>query len=1317
MRRGDLYQIVLITLGVIATFLFGAFLYREVYPEYAIYQNIYKDLEKFRSTYTGEPAPAFKDGIKQIVILDKNHGPEVVDRCVSCHVALEFEHFSPTKIAYDINGKMQLDENGFPMKISNEEYVWAKLDQKIEELLNKETNDRLIAEGKQRDVNNRLALAEQYKSLKQIKVGEKIYDVSKVLLMHPLIGRETRPFEFHPIDDTSCTACHNGNGRGLTTENAHGPVLDGQYEAEFMGHVPKFLEIDPENDPKFSKVFNHKPGHSLLFQTTPLFIGGLIEAKCIQCHKSSKNSLQDAYMIANQLAEKKKQKLDNVTQAYETELAALITLLKLKESISNIGIEATYRKLENQEKNYTLTSSELEIIKSQENFLRKYLKDEKFALVNLESKIKIMIGSSGMKSLQKDKINKKIVSNFIEDHRQDPNFHGSLFDKANAVNLEKSLIEHVLQTEENFQVMTQDQKNISSMISDVDLLTKNYKRGEELFLSQACYACHRIAGLSRGGIGPELTEEGKKYPWFIKESIVWPQADLRTSTMPNFKLDHEELEALTTFLLGQQGKTLEQSDIEYKVAIQQWDLGKRPRSWEKELIPSRIHDLDYAMEVFAIEGCAACHRLKGFESNVGFTIEKKKNDFDSIQDEKNWFKSLFPEDINGSNIVEIIEKNKDEIDKRISNDVRKDSILEKIERKFPKSLEALYSNFKFALRAKNNKANEKKEWKERVHKILMVYIQEYGLGRLVGPRPNWSGIYRSDEWLMEHFKNPSSHVARSIMPVFPFTNDKFYALTNMLDQLAQKNRDEVRELWSHQGFNPKIAYDMHCSQCHGEYLQGNGPVSQWIYPIPKSLRNADFLRNLTREKAYDSIHHGVKGTPMPPWGELGDDKNFKNTQPILTKEEIGQIVDWIFSNLPGRSVIKSTEDVPKWKYKPQDVIEEMKKEGQILKSKNNLSFLPFKDDTVISSFIPSSFNKKKESKNEIEEFFDIKKDKNNEETYYIKKKFYTKENLEEAKTIFLRDCSVCHGREADGAGNRAGAMISAKPRMLTNLDWLESRDDLRLLRSIKYGVPGTAMTAWGDQTSAKQRMALVMYIRSISEEAMFRNALFKETYQAYNEPELLVENLRSQNFSKINEINEKLKKVQEERLSEDLQARKDDKAENKAIETYKTELELSRLKKQLNKGDKILSQLISEIRNERALMVDLGLSLISQRNNGIDPQQFNKILELEKMRFSFENNHLSLKYKSEKINEIEKKLVDEIDHKIQLIHSERTIQQGKIASSEINALIDEMDRKEKSLDELKRKVISTIVKTKKIKEKEKELINKYYKFSENQENL
>ncbi len=112
MARGDLYQVSLIGLGIAATGLLGYFFYQEVFPEYKIYQKDYIALEEFRSTYTGEPPPAFQTGVKQIVLLREDKGPPVIDRCVSCHVALQFEHFSPTKIAYGKDGNPELDKEG-----------------------------------------------------------------------------------------------------------------------------------------------------------------------------------------------------------------------------------------------------------------------------------------------------------------------------------------------------------------------------------------------------------------------------------------------------------------------------------------------------------------------------------------------------------------------------------------------------------------------------------------------------------------------------------------------------------------------------------------------------------------------------------------------------------------------------------------------------------------------------------------------------------------------------------------------------------------------------------------------------------------------------------------------------------------------------------------------------------------------------------------------------------------------------------------------------------------------------------------------------
>jgi mono/diheme cytochrome c family protein len=822
---GTTYQWVLILLGAVATLLFGVFFYRELFPEYRIYQDDYIALEQFRSTYTHEPPAPFKEGVKQIVIEREDKGPPVVDRCISCHVALQVEAFSPMRLKKDLKGKIIEDDFGVPVKEENPDYIWKKLE-----------------EAKNRELD----------ALKTAEVRGHIYDVTKVLQMHPLMGKETRPFEYHPIEEYGCTSCHGGNGNGLVTDRAHGPVFDGQYEEENRGYVPQFLEKDPVNDPPFSRVFNAKPASRLLFQTNPLYVGALIQAKCVQCHRQN-----------------------------------------------------------------------------------------------------------------------------------------------------------------------------------IEPLTKDYQKGQALFLSQGCYACHRIAGRSRGGVGPELSRSGDGYPWFIKESIVWPQADLRTSTMPNFRLDHEELEALTTYLLGQSSKNKTMSETEKRSSLAAWEGGKK-LPWELPVSKEERENLSYGMTVFATEGCASCHRLKGYESNTGFTKVEE------LQKEKKWFESLFPESILGSQIVQAVEKNQKEIDARIADNVREGSLLEAIEKEHPGAIEAFYSNFKFAARAKNSD-----EWKARINRVLKMYIQTYGLGRLICPRPNFAGVYRSDQWLMEHFKNPASHVPRSIMPVFPFDDTKFYALTYTLDKLAELNALLEREVIQKEGFDPAQAYITHCAQCHGMSRQGDGPVSEWIYPIPKNLLRAEFLRSLTKEQAILSITHGVKGTPMPPWGEVGEGKQ---TEPILSEEQIKQLVDWLYSALPLESVLPSEKESPKWNYQIGDVMRELKSEGAL--------------------------------ESHIEEF-------------------YTPENIQAGQRFFFENCAPCHGKEGDGAGSRAEAMADAKPRMLTNLDWISSKDDISLLRSIKYGVPGTAMTPWGDLTSAKQRLQLVMFIRSLSKEGEKRRKLTDALYQAF----------------------------------------------------------------------------------------------------------------------------------------------------------------------------------------------------------------------------
>jgi len=410
----------LIASGVVVSALFGVFFYRELFPEYKIYQKDFVALEEFHSTYTQTPPAPFKFGVKQILLEREDLGPPVIDRCTSCHVALQIPYFSATKIALDSNGKELINEAGWPVKVPNEDYIWDKLDKKIAELRDEKVLQQLRQQNDLSEVKQRLKQADAYEALKVAHVGEHEYDVTKVLSMHPLIGKETRPFEFHPLDDYGCTSCHNGNGRALTTDKAHGPVFDGQYEEEFRGFTPQFLEKDSKNDPAFSRIFNAKPGHDLLFQTTPLFIGPLMQSKCVHCHQTAADQL--SFTPIRSLKEEKK--------------------------------------------------------------------------------------------------------------------------------------------------------------SDVDLLTQNYQHGKELYLSQACYACHRLSGLARGGIGPELTRAASLYPWYLKESMVWPQGDLPSSTMPNYKMDHQEVQDLMTFLLAQKaGNSQAVSAQDYKSSILSWEAGRK-LPWE-----------------------------------------------------------------------------------------------------------------------------------------------------------------------------------------------------------------------------------------------------------------------------------------------------------------------------------------------------------------------------------------------------------------------------------------------------------------------------------------------------------------------------------------------------------------------------------------------------------------------------------------------------------------------------------------------------------------------------------------------------------------
>lgn len=1335
--RSDNYQYSLIALGVIATAFFGVFFYREIFPEYKIYQEDYIALEKFRSTYTHEEPPAFNIGVKQILIEPSDKGNAIVDRCISCHVAVQFPHFSETKVAFDINGQMLVDDRGRPVLIPNEDYIWGKLDKEILALEDGAVNSQLVSEGRSSEVAVRKKEAEKLKALKIANVGEHTYDVTKVLAMHPLMGKETRAFEYHPIEEYGCTSCHSGNGRGLTTAKAHGPVFDDQYEQEFMGHVPIFTESDDDNDPRFAKMFNGRPGAELLFQTEPILIGPLIQAKCAICHTTSKQAIESVVDIANRVTEKKLKQQELVRESFDRDRRALIALYDLSAELNKVGSKELIAKLKEKANDFSLVPEERKQAAAQLAFI-----SSPFPLEKIQKVKELLIGSPDIANSlfaslvpnESDADKEKAIDEYLSKHQADKGATGTLFAKFVAMELEKNVEQHIKDIEQSFAQAVSDDKAIGAIASEIDLLTYNYSRGQRLFVSQGCFACHRIAGYTRGGVGPELTYAGQSDPWFIKQSIVWPQADLATSTMPNFGLDHEEIQDLMTFLLGQEGQEIKtSSEVNYKSVIQEWEAGRK-LPWEKPISPLQMKDVDYGMKVFATEGCASCHRLEGYQANVGFAVEKdKKASFDEIYAQKEWFRKLFPEQIMGSQIVEVVDANFKQIDERIVDGVRSNTILEEIEKTHPKLLESFYTPFKFAKRVKNHHykeliakesdeskkqtlKQEQKAWHDRIERLMLIYAQEYGVGRFICPKPNWSGIFRTDEWLMEHFKNPSSHTPKSLMPVFPFDDTKFYALTYMLDVIGMRNRGSLRAIWKNNGFNPALAFELLCAQCHGDFLQGNGPVGPWIYPIPKNLRSGEFLRNLTKEQVIASITHGVKGTPMPPWGEIAKDKPIKDDGgPMLTKQEIAKLADWIFSSLPGSNIIRGSQDVPKWHYNPEDVLKELEDEGGIdqLKEgvdkdlpKDPLLSINLRNSHLIASLEPV-FTGSKENAAQVSDIFDVYKDKDGEKSLYrIKKKFYTKENLQQARQFFELNCAVCHGKEADGTGMRAGTMIEAKPRMLTNLDWIKTHDDLRLLRSIKYGVAGTSMTPWGDLTSSLQRIQLVMFIRTLSENRFMQDSLMQSLYSAFDTADLTIEHARAEAYAKLIEERAKYQQVRNTRDALYSGVNTNSNTSKQIMALYETEQKLLTDLKKSEGIDALFVDLKLQVKQEKELYMQAGHKLLQQGNDK-DIANYNSLISKLNDRFKLVDGAISYNFSPENETAIETEgtaLLKAIDAKIDELKEQKK-QFENLKNQEADPLrLRDLNSKLQAISNLKNTMITALTNGRRIREKEQKTI-------------
>lgn len=98
----------------------------------------------------------------------------------------------------------------------------------------------------------------------------------------------------------------------------------------------------------------------------------------------------------------------------------------------------------------------------------------------------------------------------------------------------------------------------------------------------------------------------------------------------------------------------------------------------------------------------------------------------------------------------------------------------------------------------------------------------------------------------------------------------------------------------------------------------------------------------------------------------------------------------------------------------------------------------------------------------------------------------TPELIAQGRTVYEKNCAICHGPQGDGQGEAAPFLVP-KPRDFVKANYRlrttltgELPTDEDLFRSISLGLPGTPMPPWRHVLNDQDRWALVEYVKTFS---------------------------------------------------------------------------------------------------------------------------------------------------------------------------------------------------------------------------------------------
>ncbi len=273
-------------------------------------------------------------------------------------------------------------------------------------------------------------------------------------------------------------------------------------------------------------------------------------------------------------------------------------------------------------------------------------------------------------------------------------------------------------------------------------------KGEQLFKAQACYGCHKIAGFSKGNVGPELTYEGRAAggTTAIAHQIWDPRYKVASCVMPYF------------------------------FAIRKTNTDDPDPDHANDIVDPRSKTTQYAP--VAVKGSPE------YEEDIAATLHQHGYIADASRQADVDALVTFVDSQTGQNYAD-------------SQASRFTTIAAyNIARPADVSVSAAVGKQLF-----EQSGCYACHYIGNPDKPHITGDPKLGQGGVAGPELSWEGTRHSQKWIVEHYKNPQAFVPGSIMPIFPFSDSQRAALS-LYDGAQRPSKANARPVSPDQDLPP-----------------------------------------------------------------------------------------------------------------------------------------------------------------------------------------------------------------------------------------------------------------------------------------------------------------------------------------------------------------------------------------------------------------------------------------------------------------------------------------------------------------------------------